>query len=416
MTFLQIINLIKDTAYAQPNVNTVVREFLDLNREDTKYSAVVIQDRDGLRDRISEQDWNTYTFHLGYVDRLSDDESNRDDIFSTGINIINNIISSIRETWFPDVEVNIIDRFQTFNQRFTASCAGVYVVLAIQVAVPDCVDGSQTNIYDSFETRISQNGDYHFTPSGRPVDDINITVDVSGGGEKPEESLVETISSNGSYHYEPSTGSVFSDVSIAVDVHPTDTFSRTYTTNGTKTITGEYAGGTVNINVHPSVSYSGVFTSNGTFDISGEFNGGEVTVSVPSDQKPETVCDQIIDENGSFHYTPASGEVFSGVHITTNVHPSESLVQTISANGSYSYPGEWNGAEITVAIPSKIETDVHIDATTNGSYTFVAPSGYVWTEATITVEVPTTVTVTMTQAAYDALSVKDPNTIYLING
>ena len=95
MTFLQVVNIIRDTALAQPNVNTVVREFLDLNREDTRYSAVVIQDRDGLRDRIVEQDWNTYTFHLGYVDRLTFDESNRDDIFSTGINVINNIIDLI---------------------------------------------------------------------------------------------------------------------------------------------------------------------------------------------------------------------------------------------------------------------------------------------------------------------------------
>ena len=61
MTYLQILNLIKDTALAQPNVNSVVREFLDLNREDAKYSAVVIQDRDGNRDRIVEQDYVTYT-------------------------------------------------------------------------------------------------------------------------------------------------------------------------------------------------------------------------------------------------------------------------------------------------------------------------------------------------------------------
>lgn len=421
-TFLQVVNIIRDTAYAQPNVNTVVREFLDLNREDTKYSAVVIQDRDGLRDRISEQDWNTYTFHLGYVDRLRDDESNRDDIFSTGINIINNIISSIRETWFPDVEVNIIDRFQTFNQRFTASCAGVYVVLAIQVAVPDCVDGSQTDIYDSFETRISQNGAYHFTPSGRPVDEINITVDVSGGGEKPEESLVETISSNGSYHYEPSAGSVFGEADITVDVpvKTEESLIQEISANGSYHYDPEegsvFRDADITVDVHPSTSLVETITSNGTTSFSGEWKDAAITVAVPSDAKPETVCDQIIEENGSFHYTPASGEVFSDVHITTNVHPSMSLVQTISSNGSYSYPGEWNGAEITVAIPSKIEGSVQLGFTTNGSETIVAPSGYVWTEATITVEVPTTVTVTMTQAEYDALAVKDPNTIYLING
>ena len=126
MTYLQIINILKDTALAQPNVNSVVREFLDLNREDAKYSAVVIQDRDGSRDRIVEQDYVTYTWHLGYVDRLTYDESNRDDIISTGINIINNIVNTIRNTWFPELEVSIVDRINTFDQRFTAQCAGVY--------------------------------------------------------------------------------------------------------------------------------------------------------------------------------------------------------------------------------------------------------------------------------------------------
>lgn len=414
MTFLQVVNIIRDTAFAQPNVNTVVREFLDLNREDTVYSAVVIQDRDGSRDRIVEQDWNTYTFHLGYVDRLTDDEKNRDDIFSTGINVINNIVASIRERW--DLEVSIIDRFSTFNQRFTAQCAGVYVVLAIQVPVSDCVDGESTDLYDKFEVNITENGVYHFVPSGRPVDEINITVDVAGSGkeevsltdtvtmngthtyipeedtvykdveltvdvhpterlvetiinngsysypgeyagaeitvsvsaEKPEESLEKTITSNGSFHYDPSAGSVFSEADITVDVHPSDTLSETYTTNGIKTITGEFNGGTVNVDVHPSDKLVKTITSNGITDLSGEWKDAAITVAIPSDQKPEESLEKTITSNGSFHYDPTPGSVFSG-------------------------------ADITVAIQ-------------------------------------TTTTVTLTQEQYDALTVKDPDTIYLING
>ena len=283
MTFLQIINLIKETALAQPNVNTFVREFIDLNREDTVYSAVVLQDRDGLRDRISEQDWNTYTFHLGYVDRLTYDESNRDDIFSTGINVINNIVSSIRQTWFPDVEVNIIDRFQTFNQRFTASCAGVYVVLSIQVPVSECVDGEQTDMYDTFSAKITENGVYHFVPSGRPVDEINIEVDTPA--IKEEVTLDAIIQENGSRHYTPEEGKVFSDVQITTDVHPTNRLNRTYTTNGSKEITGEFNGGNINVNVHPSSSLSVSYTQNGVYTVEGEFNGGEVTVNVPGGGK-----------------------------------------------------------------------------------------------------------------------------------
>ena len=287
MTYLQILNLIKDTALAQPNVNTVVREFIDLNREDTKYSAVVIQDRDGTRDRITEQDYITYTWHLGYVDRLTYDESNRDDIFSTGMNVITNIMNSIRDSYFPILEVRIIDRFNTFNQRFTASCAGVYVVLAIDVAVSGCVDGEQLDMYDKYEARITENGSYHFIPDGRPVNDIEITVEVSGTS-KPEETLVETITSNGSYSYSPTPGSVFSGAEISV-------------------------------NVHPSASLSESYTSNGVYTVSGEFNGGTVAVSVPV--PVSSTLSETITNNGSYSYSAPSGYTYDTVAVTVNVLP-----------------------------------------------------------------------------------------------
>ena len=477
MTYLQILNLIKDTALAQPNVNSVVREFLDLNREDAKYSAVVIQDRDGSRDRIVEQDYVTYTWHLGYVDRLTYDESNRDDIISTGINIINNIVNTIRNTWFPELEVSIVDRINTFDQRFTAQCAGVYVVLAVNAQVSDCVDSESTDLYDTYDAKITANGVYHFVPSGRPVDEINITVDVESS--KPEESLIETITSNGSYSYTPEEGSVFNRADITVDVHPSKSLSETYTTNGIKTITGEFNGGSVNVDVHPSDKLVKTITNNGITSFSGEWKDADITVAVPSDQKPETICEKTIQENGSFHYYPESGEVFNDVHITTDVHPSNKLVETITSNGVKSFSGEWKDADITVNVSaakpeeSLVETissngsyhydpsagsvfsnaditvDVHPSSslsktyTTNGTKTItgefnggsitinVHPTTKLsktytkngtynvsgeWKDAAITVNVPSTSTVTMTQAQYNALTVKDSNTIYLIKG
>ena len=248
MTYLQILNLIKDTALAQPNVNSVVREFLDLNREDAKYSAIVIQDRDGNRDRTEEQDYVTYTWHLGYVDKLTFDESNRDDIISTGINIIDNIMNTIRNTWFPELEVSIVDRINTFNQRFTAQCAGVYVVLAVNVQVSDCVDSESTDLYDTYDAKITANGVYHFVPSGRPVDEINITVDVAGP-KKEEVSLTDTVTMNGIHTYIPEEDTVYKDVELTVDVHPTERLVETYTTNGVKTITGEFNGGVITVDV-----------------------------------------------------------------------------------------------------------------------------------------------------------------------
>lgn len=414
-TYLQILNIIKDTALAQPNVNSVVREFLDLNREDAKYSAIVIQDRDGSRDRIVEQDYVTYTWHLGYVDRLTYDESNRDDIISTGINIINNIVNTIRNTWFPELEVSIVDRINTFDQRFTAQCAGVYVVLAVNAQVSDCIDSESTDLYDTYDTKITANGVYHFVPSGRPVDEINITVDVEGTG-KEEVSLTDTVTMNGIHTYIPEEDTVYKDVELTVDVHPTERLVETIITNG--------------------------MTS-----FSGEWKDAAITVAVPSDQKPEENLEKIIISNGSFHYDPTPGSVFSSADITVdvhpsislsktyttngtktitgefngglvnvNVHPSQNLVETITSNGSYSYPSEYAGVEITVAVPVKTETSLTKTINSNGSYSYTPEEGSVFSSVDITVAIQTTSTVTMTQAQYDALTVKDPNTIYLING
>ena len=478
MTYLQIINTIKDTALAQPNVNSVVREFLDLNREDAKYSAVVIQDRDGSRDRIEEQDYITYTWHLGYVDRLTYDESNRDDIISTGINIINNIVNTIRNTWFPELEVSLSDRINTFDQRFTAQCAGVYGVLSVNALVSDCIDSESGDIYDKFKVEITENGDYHYVPSGKPVDEIDITVNVEN--RKPEQSLVETITSNGGYHYVPEEGSVFNEADITVDVHPSSSLSETYTTNGEKTITGEFNGGTINIDVHPSNKLVETITSNGITDLSGEWKDASITVdvhptdtlsrtyvsngsynitgewkdaaikiAVPSDKKPEQSLIETITTNGSHIYSPEEGSVFSGANITVDVHPSISLsrtyttngektitgefsggvvtvdvhpsnklVKTITSNGSHIYSGEYAGAEIMVSVSggSKPEESLVETITSNGSYSFTPSSGSVFSDASITVNVPSTDVVTMTQAEYNALSNKNPNTIYLING
>lgn len=412
MTYLQILNLIKDTALAQPNVNSVVREFLDLNREDAKYSAVVIQDRDGSRDRIVEQDYVTYTWHLGYVDRLTYDESNRDDIISTGINIINNIVNTIRNTWFPELEVSIVDRINTFDQRFTAQCAGVYVVLAVNAQVSDCIDSESTDLYDTYDAKITANGVYHFVPSGRPVDEINITVDVAG---KEEVSLTDTVTMNGTHTYIPEEDTVYKDVELTVDVHPTERLVETITSNGTTDFSGEWKDASITVDVHPSSSLSETYTENGIYNISGEWKDAAITVAIPV--KTETSLTKSISNNGSYHYEPEEGSVFNEADITVDVHPSQSLVETITSNGSYNYPGEYSGVEITVAVSAaKPEESLVETISSNGSYHYDPTPGSVFSSADITVAIQTTTTVTMTQAQYDALTVKDPDTIYLING
>ena len=172
-----------------------------------------------------------------------------------------------------------------------------------------------------------------------------------------------------------------------------------------------YSYSSASVDVHPSISLSETYTSNGSYNISGEFNGGTVTVAVSGGgEKPEESLVQTISSNGSYHYDPSAGSVFSGADITVDVHPSSSLSKTYTTNGTKTITGEFNGGSITINVHPT--TKLSKTYTENGTYNI---SGE-WKDASIVVNVPSTTTVTMTQAQYDALTVKDPNTIYLING
>lgn len=464
MTYLEILNLLTNTALAQPNVNTVVREFLHLNREDTVYSAVVIQDRDGDRTIVNNQDYLTYTWHIGYVDRLTDDESNRDHIFSTGINIINNIVNSVRSIYSPYIEIGLRDKYSTFNQRFTASCAGVYVVVYVNIPISECED-YDVNILSSLNATIISNGSYHYVPDMTEVawDNAFITVAVP---IKEEERLVENIISNGSYNFFPQEGKVFSDVSINVSV-PLAKEEVTFDEQVGFTESSQvlnivppsgkvFSSGTVTVDPGNGENINENVTQNGQYHWStgsgvDYYKDVLIEVSVPEEKPEVSLVDEIYFSPNTQEYTwtPDPGKVYSSVAITyypgnsgtinenvtqngqyvwwtgggvdyytdisfnVDVHPSQSLVETISSNGIVNFSGEWSNASITVSIPEETLSET---ITTNGSYHYDPSTDCLISSVDITVNVPSTTTVSMNQSDYVDLSVKDPNTIYLING
>ena len=209
----------------------------------------------------------------------------------------------------------------------------------------------------------------------------------------------------------PSSGNVFDGVDYVVDVHPSDKLVETIATNGITSFSGEWKDASITVDVHPTTTLSKTYTENGTYSISGEFNGGSVTVAVSGGvDKPEESLVKTISSNGSFHYDPTPGSVFSGADITVDVHPTAKLSKTYTKNGTNTITGEFNGGSITINVHPTAKLSKTY--TKNGTYNV---SGE-WKDATIKVNVPSTSTVTMTQAQYDALTVKDPNTIYLING
>jgi len=131
MTLLQVYDIIREYAGDQPNVHKIVTEFEKLNREDTVYSAVVIQQREHSR----HENFMTYNFYLGYVDRLNED-NNEIEIHSTGVNVLNNIINGIKNDYYA-VDITA-GNFIVFNERFTADCAGVYCGISISVPIEEC--------------------------------------------------------------------------------------------------------------------------------------------------------------------------------------------------------------------------------------------------------------------------------------
>ena len=219
MTLLQIYNLIKDVSLAQPNINTVVQEFLDLNREDTKYSAIVIQQRDHQQ---TSDDFITYNFYIGYVDRLLSDKSNNIDIQSTGINILNNIINYIKDTYYPEIAISA-GQYTVFNQRFTAECSGVYTSIALSIPVSECVDYGVIKdlkpeiVLQDKSIFIDANGNYTVTPSDKydGMSSVKIGVDV-----KPDlQSISKSYTANGNYSISPDAGyDGLSTVDVDVDV------------------------------------------------------------------------------------------------------------------------------------------------------------------------------------------------------
>ena len=116
-----------------------------------------------------------------------------------------------------------------------------------------------------------------------------ITIDLcpgqSGGGIHPAGTL--TISKNGMYN-------VYPYASASVDVHPSESLSEIYLSNGSYTITGEFNGGMVTVNV-PSpqfVTESLSVSANGTYTPGEGVDGySQVVVDVPTvgwDQKSLT--------------------------------------------------------------------------------------------------------------------------------
>ena len=109
-------------ASQQPAVGTIVRNDVFRINSAPSLNYGVFAWTQGQHQGNIATGMTSYSFSLFYVDRLKDDGSNLVEVQSVGCEVLGNILRSLE---LYDIEVESYT-MQTFSQRFTDQCAGVF--------------------------------------------------------------------------------------------------------------------------------------------------------------------------------------------------------------------------------------------------------------------------------------------------
>lgn len=133
MTLLEVIRTIESVAASQPSVNMIVRnDVFRINEAPDRRYGIFAWTQQQHTGGINT-DLMTYRFVFFYVDRLTEDAGNQEEVQSVGIQTIDNILRKLDDLGIYAGEW----LFRTFNQRFVDECAGVWCEVSFQVPVSD---------------------------------------------------------------------------------------------------------------------------------------------------------------------------------------------------------------------------------------------------------------------------------------
>lgn len=128
MTLAQVIDIFEKVAMQQPSINMIVRnDVFRINSSPSLKYGIFSWTQGQHSGSIAGM--TSYAFSFFYVDRLKDDLSNQVEVQSAGCETIGNILRALEEY---DIEVGNYT-MQTFNQRFTDECAGVFCNVTLSV-------------------------------------------------------------------------------------------------------------------------------------------------------------------------------------------------------------------------------------------------------------------------------------------
>lgn len=133
MTLVEIYKKLSEIALSQPGIETVIlNDVYKLNEfSSIKYGVFAITQQQHYEDG----EFRYYSLNLFAIDRLLEHLSNDIDIQSSAIEVLHNVIRMFVEDVETDVEVEGNIQYQSFTQRFTDECAGVYASLTLRVPI-----------------------------------------------------------------------------------------------------------------------------------------------------------------------------------------------------------------------------------------------------------------------------------------
>lgn len=141
MTLLEVIRTIERAAAMQPAVAMIVEnDVFRLNSyADARY-GVFAWTQGRHRGDSNAPEWMRYSFTFFYVDRLRNDIANQVEVQSVGMDVMQNVLHILRDAGLEPETYE----FQTFNQRFTDECAGVYCSAVLLVdAGSECAENEE---------------------------------------------------------------------------------------------------------------------------------------------------------------------------------------------------------------------------------------------------------------------------------
>lgn len=205
------------------------------NAEEVKYGSISFCiTKTQMRERTM-----TYDAIIYYGDRLLEDKSNRNAIWSDATQVIQSIIGTVNSV---DGEITISYPYNLtlFEQKFADELAGAYAEISIEVeGVGECGDllygyeNEEGIKLESVVKTFTINGEYDIVPSDGfdAISDVKVIVDV------PIQSKSVEFNSNGSYNVTPDSGYVAMD-NVGVNVNiPLQSKSVTYSEVGDYQVT-----------------------------------------------------------------------------------------------------------------------------------------------------------------------------------